>query len=91
MTLPLTNPDFSPERAFVENSLLYTQTVVNGSVRLRCYKGNVYTIGRSSETEHLYSQEEASMDSVDNFAPEDASGFIKTTAIRLKKHASSWQ
>ena len=77
---------FSPEREFVENSIIYSQRRVNGEVRLRLYKGNTYVLGRSSATEKLYSEEEASMDSLDNFSPEDTTGFIGIQSIRLKKY-----
>jgi len=77
---------FSPEREFVENSLVFSQKRVNGEVRLRCYKGNAYVLGRSSATEKLYSAEEASMDSLDNFSPMDTTGFISIQSIRLKKY-----
>jgi argininosuccinate synthase len=33
----------------------------------------------------LYSAEEASMDSLENFSPEDTTGFINIQSIRLKK------
>lgn len=81
---------FAPERAFVENSLIFSQKRVNGEVQLRCYKGAAYVLGRSSSTEKLYSEEEASMDSLDNFSPEDATGFIKIQSIRLKKYSEEW-
>ena len=77
---------FSPEREFVENALLFSQKRVNGEIRLRCYKGAVYVLSRSSATEKLYSDEEASMDSLDNFSPEDTTGFIGIQSIRLKKY-----
>jgi argininosuccinate synthase len=48
----------------VEAASEFSQKRVNGEVRLRCYKGNVYVLGRSSSTEKLYSEEEASMDSL---------------------------
>ena len=73
---------FSPEREFVENSLLFSQKRVNGEVRIRCYKGGMRVLGRSSKTEKLYSAEEASMDSLENFSPEDTSGFIGIQSIR---------
>ncbi|PHH50738.1 Argininosuccinate synthase [Ceratocystis fimbriata CBS 114723] len=79
---------FSPEREFIENSLVFSQKRVNGEVRLRCYKGNAYIIGRSSETEKLYSEEESSMDSLVDFSPVDTSGFISINAIRLKKYGA---
>lgn len=77
---------FSPEREFIENSLVFSQRRVNAEVRLRCYKGSVSVLGRSSETEKLYSSEEASMDSLVDFSPMDTTGFININAIRLKKY-----
>ncbi|KAL9611346.1 MAG: hypothetical protein Q9167_003995 [Letrouitia subvulpina] len=77
---------FSPEREFVENSLLFSQQRVNGEVRLQCYRGNVFIVGRSSDTEKLYSEEESSMDSLENFSPVDTTGFININSIRLKKY-----
>ncbi|OCK75604.1 argininosuccinate synthase [Lepidopterella palustris CBS 459.81] len=77
---------FSPEREFIENSLVFSQKRVNGEVRLRCYRGNCYVLGRSSETEKLYSEEESSMDSLVDFSPVDTTGFININSIRLKKY-----
>jgi len=77
---------FSPEREFIENSLVFCQKRVNAEVRLRCYKGSVSVLSRSSETEKLYDSEQASMDSMDDFSPLDTTGFININAIRLKKY-----
>jgi argininosuccinate synthase len=63
---------------------------VNGVVWLRCYKGAAYALGRSSGTEKLYSEEEVSMDSLDNFSPYDTTGFINVQSIRLKKYSEEW-
>lgn len=49
-------------------------------------EGNAYILGRSSETSNLYSEEDASMDSLSTFSPMDTSGFIAIQAIRLKKY-----
>ncbi|KAK1988789.1 argininosuccinate synthase [Colletotrichum cereale] len=76
---------FSPERAFLQPSLDFSQQRVNGEVRLRLYKGNVYCLGRTSQ-EKLYSEEDASMDSLTTFDPSETSGFITIQAIRLKKY-----
>ncbi|RYP55057.1 hypothetical protein DL768_000373 [Monosporascus sp. mg162] len=76
---------FSPEAAFLQPSLDFAQQRVNGEVRLRLYKGNVYVLGRSSQ-EKLYSEEDASMDSLDTFDPSETTGFITIQAIRLKKY-----
>ncbi|KAJ0299010.1 hypothetical protein Brms1b_013259 [Colletotrichum noveboracense] len=66
-------------------SLDYSQQRVNGQVRLRLYKGSVYVLGRSSD-EKLYSEDDASMDSLTTFDPLDTTGFITIQAIRLKKY-----
>jgi argininosuccinate synthase len=55
---------------------------VNGEVRLRLYKGHTYILGRSSSTEKLYSEQEASMDSLEDFEPTDTTGFIAISSIR---------
>lgn len=80
---------FSPEREFVENSILHSQQHVNGQVRMMVYKGNAYVVGRSSETSNLYSEDDASMDSLETFTPGDATGFININAIRLKKYGEA--
>ncbi|KAM4058621.1 arginosuccinate synthase domain-containing protein [Hirsutella rhossiliensis] len=76
---------FSPERAFLQPSLDFSQQRVNGEVRLRLYKGSAYVLGRTSQ-EKLYSEEDASMDSLTTFDPSETSGFITINAIRLKKY-----
>ncbi|KAI8245434.1 Argininosuccinate synthase [Colletotrichum sp. SAR 10_99] len=73
------------ELTLMTASLDYSQQRVNGQVRLRLYKGGVYVLGRSSD-EKLYSEEDASMDSLTTFDPLDTTGFIIVQAIRLKKY-----
>ncbi|WEW54941.1 argininosuccinate synthetase [Emydomyces testavorans] len=80
---------FSPERKFIEKSIIASQDDVNGQVRLRCYKGSVSVLGRSSETSKLYSPEQSSMDSLEDFQPTDTTGFIATQAIRLKAYGNA--
>ncbi|CAG9998494.1 unnamed protein product [Clonostachys byssicola] len=92
---------FSPEREFAENSVIFAQEGVNGTVKVMAYnisknstnlrvtEGNAYTVGRSSETSNLYSEEDASMDSLDTFSPLDTSGFIAIQAIRLRKYGEA--
>ena len=76
---------FSPEREFLHASIIESQKSVNGTVRLRLYKGNCIVIGRSSKTEKLYDASESSMDDIGDFEPNETGGFIKVQAIRLKK------
>lgn len=77
---------FSPEREFIDNSIEFSQRNVSGVVRLAAYRGNVTILGRSSDSSNLYSQEDASMDSLEGFSPMDTSGFIAIQAMRLKKY-----
>lgn len=53
---------------------------------MMAYKGNAYVLGRKSDASNLYSAEDASMDSLEGFSPEDTTGFIEIQAIRLKKY-----
>ncbi|CZT16370.1 probable ARG1 Argininosuccinate synthetase [Ramularia collo-cygni] len=80
---------FSPEREFLEASIVESQKKVNGSVRCRVYKGMFNVIGRWSDTEKLYDASLASMDEIGDFAPCDTTGFISINAIRLKKYGLS--
>ncbi|KAI9857239.1 MAG: argininosuccinate synthetase [Vezdaea acicularis] len=82
---------FSPEREFLEESIVASQKHVNGQVRCRVYKGSFTVLGRSSETEKLYDMSESSMDEIGSFVPEDTSGFIAVQAIRLKKFGEKKQ
>jgi argininosuccinate synthase len=76
---------FSPEREFLEDSIISSQKNVNGQVRCRVYKGSFVVLGRSSETEKLYDASESSMDEIGAFSPQATTGFIAVQAIRLKK------
>ncbi|PNY23917.1 Argininosuccinate synthase [Tolypocladium capitatum] len=80
---------FTPEREFIDNSIVFSQQNVNGQVRMMVYKGNAYVLGRSSESSNLYSMEDASMDSLETFSPMDTTGFIAIEAIRLKKYGQA--
>ena len=77
---------FSPEREFLEASIIESQKSVNGSVRMKLYKGNCIVVGRESKTEKLYDMSESSMDEIGDFEPVETGGFIKVQAIRLKKY-----
>ncbi|KAI9839959.1 MAG: argininosuccinate synthetase [Sarea resinae] len=79
---------FSPEREFLEESIVASQKTVNGQVRCRAYKGTFSVLGRSSATEKLYDMTESSMDEIGDFEPSETGGFITVNAIRLKKFGS---
>ena len=67
---------FSPEREFLEQSIVASQKDVNGQVRCHVYKGSFSVLGRSSETSKLYDASESSMDEIGDFAPSETGGFI---------------
>ncbi len=60
---------FSPEREWIEKAIVNSQDNVTGKVRLMVYKGNAYVLGRSSSASNLYSEQDASMDSLEGFSP----------------------
>ena len=74
---------FSPERRMLQALIDESQTHVEGSVRLKLYKGNVTVVGRESPLA-LYDQDlvtfEAGSSSYDQ---RDAAGFIRLNALRL--------
>lgn len=80
---------FSPEREFLEGSIIASQVHVNGAVRCRAYKGMFSVLGRWSDTEKLYDESESSMDEIGDFQPSDTTGFISVNAIRLKKYGKA--
>ncbi|CCC69353.1 hypothetical protein NCAS_0C03630 [Naumovozyma castellii] len=80
---------FSPECEYIRGMIQPSQETVNGTVRVRLYKGNVMVLGRFSETENLYDPTESSMDELTGFLPTDTTGFIAIQAIRIKKYGDA--
>ncbi|XP_001603273.3 argininosuccinate synthase [Nasonia vitripennis] len=76
---------FSPECDFARESIALTQKYVTGSVIVRLYKGSVSIVARKSDVS-LYNEGLVSMDSKGDFQPEDAGGFIRIQALRLKEY-----
>jgi argininosuccinate synthase len=75
---------FSPEREMLQALIDKSQEFVSGTVRLKLYKGNVMTIGRSSP-HSLYSQDLVTFeDDQGAYDQKDAQGFIKLNALRLR-------
>ncbi|MCB1831626.1 MAG: argininosuccinate synthase, partial [Gammaproteobacteria bacterium] len=62
-----------------------TQSVVNGEVRLKLYKGNVMVVGRKSASNSLFDESIATFeDDAGAYDQKDAGGFIKLNALRLR-------
>lgn len=76
---------WSPEREMLQAAIDQTQNVVNGTVRIKLYKGNVIVAGRKSATDSLFDESIATFeDDAGAYNQKDAEGFIKLNALRLK-------
>jgi argininosuccinate synthase len=76
---------WSPERRILQSLIDATQAVVNGSVRIKVYKGNVTVVGRSSSTDSLFDPALATFEEdAGAYQQRDAEGFIKLNALRLR-------
>ena len=76
---------WSPEREVMQTLIDQTQLRVNGTVRLRLYKGNVMVTGRKSESDSLFDENIATFeDDAGAYDQRDAEGFIKLNALRLR-------
>jgi len=75
---------WSPERLMLQASIDQSQAWVNGTVRLKLYKGNVMVAGRQSE-DSLFDESIASFEEDDGaYNQADAEGFIKLNALRMR-------
>ena len=78
---------WSPERKALQALIDETQQPVNGMVRLKLYKGSVTVLGRRSP-DSLYDENVATFeDDQGNYRQEDATGFIRLNALRLRMGA----
>jgi argininosuccinate synthase len=76
---------FSPEMDFLMAAIEKSQELIDGSVHLCLYKGNVLVEGRESPSS-LYNKKLSSMDIEGGFDQTDSKGFIRINAIRLMAH-----
>jgi len=81
---------FSPERELVQQTIDQSQVNVTGEVRLKLYKGNCTVLGRKAE-KSLYNQNIASFEDSHGYSQDDADGFIKLNALRLKLYAETFE
>ena len=76
---------WSPEREMMQAMIDESQKHVNGTVRLKLYKGNVTVVGRKSENDSLFDESIATFEDDDgSYDQRDAEGFIKLNALRLR-------
>jgi argininosuccinate synthase len=74
---------FSPEMLLLQKTMDETQSTVNGTVRLKLYKGNCMPVGRKSD-QSLYQESFATFEEDEVYNQADAEGFIKLNALRLQ-------
>lgn len=74
---------WSPERVMLQAAIDRSQSNITGVVRVKIYKGNVIIVGRKSNTS-IYSPEYATFEEDEIYNQNDAEGFIKLNALRLK-------
>lgn len=75
---------WSPERKALQVLIDHSQERVNGWVRLKLYKGNVYTVARDSK-DTLFDKTIATFDDDGGaYNQADAGGFIKLNALRMR-------
>jgi len=79
---------WSPEREMLQSLIDESQKVVNGEVRVKLYKGNVIVVGRKSPSNSLYDDNIATFEDDEGaYNQQDAEGFIKLNALRLRTAA----
>ncbi len=75
---------FSPEREMLQALIDRSQEDVEGTVRLKLYKGNVIVVGRKSP-KSLYDESLVTFEDDEGaYDQKDAEGFIRLNALRLR-------
>ena len=74
---------FSPEREMIQSAIDQSQKNVNGTVRVKLFKGAATVIGRRSP-DSLYSEAHVTFEADSVYDQHDAQGFIKLNALRLR-------
>jgi argininosuccinate synthase len=76
---------YSPERLLLQSLIDNSQQTVNGTVRLKLYKGTVLVVGRASRSDSLFDSRIATFDDDKGaYNQADAAGFIRLNALRLR-------
>ncbi|MBN4055322.1 argininosuccinate synthase [bacterium AH-315-K03] len=75
---------WSAERKMLQAAIDDSQQYVNGTVRVKLYKGNVSVVGRKSD-QSLFDQNISTFeDDAGAYDQKDAEGFIKLNALRMR-------
>jgi argininosuccinate synthase len=80
---------FSPERVLLQSLIDQSQASVNGSVKVKLYKGTVLVVSRESKSDSLFDQTISTFDDDGGaYNQADAAGFIKLNALRMRIQAN---
>ncbi|AGF77262.1 argininosuccinate synthase [Desulfocapsa sulfexigens DSM 10523] len=74
---------FSPERELLQVTMDESQKTVNGTVRMKLYKGNCVSVGKKSDYS-LYQESFATFEEDTVYNQADAGGFIRLNGLRLQ-------
>lgn len=77
---------YAPEMEVLQRFIDETQERVTGTARLKLYKGNCIVVGRKSPFS-LYSEDFATFERDRVYNQQDATGFIRLNALRLRIRA----
>ncbi len=75
---------WSPERKMMQTMIDESQQFVNGTVRIKLYKGNVIVVGRKSDDSLFDATIATFEDDAGAYNQKDAEGFIKLNALRMR-------
>lgn len=78
---------YSPERSALQKFMDDIQERVNGTARLKLYKGAAHVLGRRSD-DSLYDEKTVTFEEDNVYNQADAAGFIRLQALRLRTHAA---
>ena len=77
---------YAPEMVLLQKLIDESQVMVNGTVRMKLYKGNCTPVGLKSP-DSLYREDFATFDQDAVYDHKDATGFIRLNALRMKIRA----
>jgi len=77
---------FTRKREALDALINKTQELVNGTVRIKLYKGNCMIVGRKSD-DSLYSADIATFDASTLYDQKDATGFLNLYGLPIKVEA----
>ena len=75
---------FTPERLLLQSLIDQSQAAVNGTVKVKLYKGTVMTVSRTSPNSLLDPAISTFEDDRGAYDQKDAAGFIRLNALRLR-------